>query len=72
MDKLKPCPFCGTKAHFIEKDKQWDVGCYTDDCYLRFGAEWCMETKEEIAELWNNRIPILLTDVEKTSSYDEV
>ena len=46
--KLKPCPFCGGEAHFVNNDN-W-IAC--GDC----GAETSyFDTKEEATEAWNRR-----------------
>ena len=61
---LKPCPFCGATPRFIDRNndgdyplEKWfyDVGCRTENCYLEFGADWWLKTKEEAAEMWNKR-----------------
>lgn len=56
MDKLKPCPFCGSSAELHK------IGCeYYVDCNLDFGNcpciphSWHFETPEEAAEAWNTR-----------------
>ena len=80
MDKLKPCPFCGAEPVITVKDNDeyntlndnYDIQCGTENCYLEFGADWFHESIEKAVEQWNNRTPILLTDVEKTSSYDDL
>ena len=59
--ELKPCPFCGSEAKFIERNAEsytrskYDVGCGHQGCYMEFGADWWIDTKEEAAELWNRR-----------------
>ena len=61
---LKPCPFCGGPASFIEYGYNeyrykpgvfYDVGCGNDFCYLCEGADWYFDTKEEAAQKWNVR-----------------
>ena len=64
MEKLKPCPFCGSKAEFYSFEKEitckmsvevFDVQCTNTECYLCDGAEWEFDSEEEAAELWNKR-----------------
>ncbi|MAC14236.1 MAG: hypothetical protein CL539_06095 [Alcanivorax sp.] len=66
MDKLKPCPFCGSEAAeplFIGNDhtkkRTVTIKCKAPGCTkgvtvgaLRFSHEWC---HEEAAKKWNTR-----------------
>lgn len=58
---LKPCPFCGCEAAFIDRDPcdaidypVWDVRCTNGACFLQGGADWWSD-KAEVAALWNAR-----------------
>ncbi len=62
--KLLPCPFCGSDAKFKKRggigDYDWDktyydVMCINVKCYLQDGADWCYDSEEEAAEIWNRR-----------------
>lgn len=33
----------------------YDVCCNTPNCYLEFGADWSIQTVEELLEMWNRR-----------------
>lgn len=61
VSELRPCPFCGGEAHFIEhiaphnNDLTYDVSCLNERCYLYGGAEWGFDTKEEAIEAWNTQ-----------------
>lgn len=48
MTDLKPCPFCGGKAHIIHEG-YWIM---YEDCQSESGY---YETKEEAIEAWNRR-----------------
>jgi len=58
---LLPCPFCGAKPKFREREWSskniifYDVHCKTDGCYMEEGADWNFNTKEEVAKMWNKR-----------------
>lgn len=63
MIELKPCPFCGGKAKFVDfgfggKHEDWNVKC--EDCEITFwvpGDEpGCVTSKEEAARFWNRRV----------------
>ena len=61
-EELKPCPFCGGKAHIFENDYgecnfeiYYTIGCKTDDCFLYMGADNFYDTKELAIEAWNKR-----------------
>jgi len=32
VDKLKPCPFCGSKCEIHKEGNQLMGGCFNDDC----------------------------------------
>ena len=55
---LKPCPFCGGKADFDERQyndvTDYCVWCVTPECDCFVRTVWCA-TKEEAAEMWNRR-----------------
>jgi len=59
MSDLKPCPFCGKPATFMVKDNdgpdQYDIGCKTPGCYLEWGADWYLDSRESAAAMWNLR-----------------
>lgn len=50
MDKLKPCPFCGGKAHiksFVDiYGEHYTVGCSDSEC-MGFETLCCKGTPEE-------------------------
>lgn len=63
MDKLKPCPFCGGKAKFIDlgiegEFHDWDVECAECGivmmCPGREGGD--VTTKKEAVAAWNRRV----------------
>lgn len=63
MIELKPCPFCGGKAKFVDfgfggKHEDWNVKC--ESCEITFwvpGDEpGCVTSKEEAAKFWNRRV----------------
>lgn len=67
MDKLKPCPFCGGKAFYLEKRaftaagidvflavKCTECGCQTKDVKVT-GVENRYERKSMAAVKWNRR-----------------
>lgn len=49
MDELKPCPFCGGKAHVVDGIDYW-ILC--EDCHCRTGF---FDRAEDAAEAWNRR-----------------
>jgi Lar family restriction alleviation protein len=52
--ELKPCPFCGSPAHYGEGDHgTFFVEC-DDECGARF-----QDTKELAIEAWNRRAPTI-------------
>ncbi len=61
---LLPCPFCNSDAEvksttgFGDNDFgkfTYDIRCTNKECYLQDGAEWGMESLDEIVALWNKR-----------------
>lgn len=59
--KLKPCPFCNTKASIIENSGRpkgapcrYHAVCNNIKCGAYTGLAW-RSTAEETAELWNTR-----------------
>lgn len=57
--RIKPCPFCGGKAHAIRLDNgYWYIGCL-DDC-LCIGninnKAMVFVTRESAIEAWNRRV----------------
>ncbi len=56
LDKVEPCPFCGSEAEVIEKDMgSFEVGCTNDECFLAGGGGWSFDTRQEALDLWNRR-----------------
>ena len=58
MDKLKPCPFCGSNQVIIddistEDEEYYMIYCETCGAATSFGD--ASETKEGATELWNRR-----------------
>lgn len=58
---LKPCPFCGNEANFVnshpsfsEDSNEWDIACSTLGCFLEYGADWFLP-REKVAKMWNER-----------------
>lgn len=64
MDKLKPCPFCGGRAHMVtsEDDNGYrtviycmsgaDVGCFALSSHWALKKEWA---EESAVKAWNRR-----------------
>ncbi len=68
-EKLKPCPFCGSKPNYIFRDveePQHGIGCSNLDCiiYLPPNDEidilpnytWCYVKKSCMVKAWNTRL----------------
>lgn len=55
MIELKPCPFCGGKARFLNWKSAWAVECCNDYCCVLPETEIC-DTKEAAVEIWNRRV----------------
>ena len=54
--KLKPCPFCGSKAELrYNKDGFAYILCANDGCYAR--TDGCLN-ENEASRLWNTRKPM--------------
>lgn len=55
MEKLKPCPFCGSKAEIqIDKDlHSYVIKC--TQCPVNVGRYWQLK-KAEAIKLWNKRV----------------
>ena len=54
LDELKPCPFCGGKAHFIfDHNREYlYVGC--NNCRIKLGG-FNPRTKDKAIKCWNTR-----------------
>ena len=55
-DKIKPCPFCGSKAEIISFNYEYGtvtIGCTNEDCDITMGKGFF--TDEEAIEHWNRR-----------------
>jgi len=50
--ELKPCPFCGEKAHIEYNDDffEWNICCSQCPCDIGFEP-----SKDKIIEKWNTR-----------------
>lgn len=52
MEKLLPCPFCGSPSDLQERGGRWQIKCERIECptkTLRY------KTKEEAIKAWNTR-----------------
>ena len=63
MNELKPCPFCGGRAHMTELNKiaafRYIVCCVNRDCIAyRLSSAYTPRyyTEEEATEKWNRRM----------------
>ena len=58
MEKLKPCPFCGSKAVLRKKAnlETYIVECTNGFCPASYMIGNDYETEEEAVEVWNKRI----------------
>lgn len=52
--RLKPCPFCGSKAEIEESHKFFAVGCTNTNCKVTAMTEWQC-TLDEAIDAWNGR-----------------
>lgn len=52
MEELKPCPFCGSKAHVVDYGTGVVIECESPDDHVA-GVE--AKTKAEAIMLWNRR-----------------
>ena len=57
MEKLKPCPFCGSQQIEVRHVKdRWSVGCATTDCLCQWwyvGRQF--NDRDRAIEAWNRR-----------------
>lgn len=54
MEDLKPCPFCGGKAHL--EHMGWPHHVYCEDCGARVtSTKYAEEGDEEATRKWNRR-----------------
>ena len=54
MDKLKPCPFCGSEGEMVQLySDTYIVGCSNEDCPMWAGFGFNM--KEHATRFWNTR-----------------
>lgn len=59
--KLKPCPFCGGRAHIEDISEPDDMGpiwmilCKKCGASASFGMDGCNATKVEAVDSWNRR-----------------
>ena len=54
MRKLKPCPFCGGKAHL--EDLGWPHHVYCEDCgVVMTSTKYGEDGEDEACEKWNRR-----------------
>ena len=71
MNKLKPCPFCGSPATMLEEfdvDKWFYIQCSNGLCSSRSDG-W--RTKELAIEAWNKRVePTENNDYDKSETFD--
>ncbi len=76
MDKLKPCPCCGServdtlKGNWLESEKPfWKVWCKS--CQLR---TWCEPTRKGAISVWNARAtdPTLAAAEAKLAHFEEL
>jgi len=76
---LAPCPFCEKPAGFIVRHiddacdivDYFDIGCNTPGCYLEYGADWHLGSKEEASGMWNTRGGVVLIQPERKTVMDE-
>lgn len=56
IEKLLPCPFCGSPSEIVWDDEHHEVAvcCYNDGCGALNGPIWCL-TEIEACESWNTR-----------------
>lgn len=50
-EKLKPCPFCGSRAMIF---KTFNGACYVQCCVCGIGTLHC-DDKEQLIKTWNRR-----------------
>lgn len=58
MDKLKPCPFCGSKGviHRNNALETYVVECTNHSCPASYMIGWDYDTTQEAIESWNRRV----------------
>ena len=57
-NRLKPCPFCGSKAKVLcEYDRYWAVFCTNDEC-IATNFEGGYINKENAIKAWNHRVKV--------------
>lgn len=64
MPDLKKCPFCGSKAEYLETDEAFqlcfvkctgeNVPCYCQTIVLTKSKDF--DPKEKLIEIWNRRV----------------
>ena len=55
MDKLKPCPFCGSQAKMVGAHRgAWLVICHGTKCPVSPGTT-VLPTEQRAATAWNTR-----------------
>lgn len=57
IKKIKPCPFCGSKAEMFEFNSEFgtiSVRCTNEECDITMGKAFF--TEEETIKHWNRRV----------------
>lgn len=63
--ELKPCPFCGSKAHFDIDDENWEwIECESCCMQGNRSASLMEDCKPKLAEEWNRRSGASLADAQ--------
>jgi len=52
--EMKPCPFCGAEADFLNFAQGWRVVCYTDGC-ANSSLQPYFSLKKQAIAAWNRR-----------------
>lgn len=52
MERLKSCPFCGSKPDICKIGRQWMAACSVRECIVH--VRW-FDTKKQAVEYWNRR-----------------
>jgi hypothetical protein len=65
---LKPCPFCGSKAEFVNIGEHFYVSCTKNSCAAY--TDGGMRMPERAAKRWNRRVPSVPT-IQKWESGSE-
>ncbi len=56
-EELKPCPFCGGRAHILEVDLESSVRCASPrECRIAPATDWSVD-ENQLIEAWNTRKP---------------